>query len=110
MGPVETVLDFYPAPANITKGERIAFSGKLYRTNTSKGIPDAKIRIWEKDSSILGNDYLAFGKTMEDGSFTILWKARPLSWRKATGNIFAAFSGNEKAKPSKSPTQTITVK
>jgi uncharacterized protein len=109
LGPVDTVLDFYPAPANIAKGEKTVFSGKLYRTNTNKGISDAKIRIWEKDRSILGNDYLAFGKTTEDGSFTIFWKARPLAWRKNTGNIFAEFNGNEKAKPSKSAIQTITI-
>jgi len=109
LGPVDTVLELYAAPANISKGNRIAFKGRLYKTNTNRGIPEAKIRIWEKDRSILGNDYLAFGKTAEDGSFSIEWKARPLAWRKNTGNIFAEFNGNEKAKPSKSAVQTITI-
>jgi uncharacterized protein len=109
LGPFDTVLDLYAAPANIEKGNKIAFEGRLYKTNTNSGVPNAKIRIWERDSSILGNDYLAFGKTAEDGSFSIDWKARPLAWRKNTGNIFAEFNGNEKAKPSKSAVQTIII-
>lgn len=110
IGQVDTVLDFYSAPVNIAKGDKITFAGRLYRTNTNKGISGAKIRIWEKDTSLLGNDYLAFGKTADDGTFSIPWKARALSWRKNTGNIFAEFNGNEKAKPSKSTTQIITIK
>jgi uncharacterized protein len=109
LGPVDTLLELYAAPVNIAKGSKIAFKGRLCKTNTNKGVPEAKIRIWEKDRSILGNDYLAFGKTAEDGSFNIDWKARPLAWRKNTGNIFAEFNGNEKAKPSKSAVQTITI-
>jgi uncharacterized protein YegP (UPF0339 family) len=109
LGPVDTVLELYAAPANIAKGDKVAFKGRLFRTNTNRGIPGAKICIWERDRSILGNDYLAFGKTAEDGSFSIDWKARPLAWRKNTGNIFAEFNGNEKAKPSKSAVQTITI-
>ncbi len=109
LGLVDTVLELYAAQTNIAKGNRTAFKGRLYRTNTNRGIPDAKIRIWEYDRSILGNDYLAFGKTTEDGYFSIDWKARPLAWRKTTGNIFAEFDGNEKAKPSKSSVQTITI-
>lgn len=109
VGPVDTILDLLPAPANISKGDKIAFAGRLYTTNTNKGISGAKIRIWEKDTSLLGNDYLAFGKTADDGYFTIHWKARPLSWRKTTGNIFAEFTGNEKAKSCKSITQAIHI-
>jgi len=109
LGPVDTVLELYAPPTNTAKGNKIAFKGRLYRTNTNRGIPNAKIRIWEYDRSILGNDYLAFGKTAEDGSFSIEWKTRPLAWRKNTGNIFAEFNGNEKAKPSKSAIQTINI-
>jgi uncharacterized protein len=109
-GPVETVIELYPVSSNIPKGDKIALQGKLLRIGTKQGISGAKIHIFERDRSILGDDYLAFGNTTADGSFNIYWKARPLSWRKDTGDIYAIFRGNEKAKPSKSPIQTIAIK
>ena len=109
-GPADTELELYSVSGNIAKGDKIALQGRLQRIDTKQGISGAKIRILERDKSILGDDYLAFGNTAEDGSFDIKWKARPLSWRKNTGDIYAIFGGNEKAKPSRSTTQTITVK
>lgn len=107
---VETTLELYPAPQNINKGDKVPFQGRLFKRSSGKGISDAKIRIYELDKSILGNDYIAYGTTGEDGSFSIPWKARSLTWRKNTGNIYARFSGNEKAKPSQSTVQEITIK
>ncbi len=107
--PIETKLDLYALPKNINKGNITSLKGKLYSRKTARGISGAKIKIYERDASILGDDYLAFGKTNEDGFFDINWKARPLSWRKTTGNIYAKFDGNEKAKPARSDTQTISI-
>ena len=107
--PWESKLELYPVSQNLNKGAHVTFRGKLSSASSGRGVPDAKIRIFESDKSILGDDYLAFGKTMNDGVFTIVWKARSLSWRKNSGNIYATFAGNEKAKPAKSEVQTITI-
>ena len=110
IGPVETTLELFSASENIFKDDKVTFQGRLFNSRTGKGIPNARIRIHERDKSILGDDYLAFGNTGQDGSFSILWKARPLAWRKNTGNIYAKFSGNEKGKSSQSTIQEITIK
>jgi uncharacterized protein len=107
--PVETKLELFAVPQNINKGAHVTLRGKLSSGNSGKGISEAKIRIYEHDRSILGDDYLAYGVTGEDGVFTIVWKGRSLSWRRNTGNIYAVFTGNERAKPSKSESQTIRV-
>jgi uncharacterized protein len=108
-GPAETVLELL-TPPSANKGERFFFEGRLFRSDSGTGIPDARIDIWEQDRSLLGDDYLAYGKTATDGSFSIPWKARSLTWRKNTANIYAIFRGNDKAKPTKSTTQTIAIK
>ncbi len=108
--PLETLLELYPALGNIPKGTTTFFKGRLVGGQSKRGIGGAKIRIYERDKSLLGDDYLAFGNTMEDGSFNIPWKVRQLTWRKETGNIYAMFAGNEKAKPCTSAVQTIVVK
>ena len=109
VGPAETILELHN-PSVVSKGEAVNFNGRLYRSDTGRGIPGAKIRIYERDKSLLGDDYLAFGDTAEDGSFNINWKARSLAWRKNSGNIYAKFKGSEKAKSSKSTVNAITIK
>ena len=109
-GPIETTLELFAASKDIAKDDKVTFQGRLFNSRTGTGIPNARIRIHERDKSILGDDYLAFGNTGQDGSFSIPWKARPLAWRKNTGNIYAKFSGNEKAKSSQSTIQEITIK
>lgn len=107
-GPAQTVLELQ----NLTtanKGDIVSFQGKLFRSDSGKGIPDAKIDIYEHDRSLLGDDYLAYGKTAEDGSFSVIWTARSLAWFDNTGKIYARFKGNEQANPSKSAIQTITI-
>lgn len=110
LGSGETKLELYSPPENIAKGDKIALKGRLFWSNTGKGVPGAKIRIYERDRSIFGKDYLAYGSTGEDGSFSLDWKARPLSWRKTTGDIYAEFGGNERANPSKSSIHTIKIR
>lgn len=106
--PAVTVLDLQDL-SMANKGELVYFKGRLYRSDTGQGIPEAKIDIWEYDRSLLGDDYLAYGKTAQDGSFNIEWKARSLAWFENTGKIYAHFKGNEQAHPSKSTIQTITI-
>jgi len=110
VGSGETKLELYSPPENLAKGDRIALKGRLFWSNTGRGVPGAKIRIYERDRSIFGKDYLAYGLTGDDGSFSIDWKARPLSWRKTTGDIYAEFGGNERANPSKSTIHTIKIR
>ena len=107
VGPVETALELFTVPADIAKGTHITFKGRLYGGKSGRGIPGAKIHIFERDKSILGDDYLAYGTTGDDGLFNIDWHARSLTWRKSTGDIYAKFNGNEKAKPAKSAVQTV---
>jgi len=109
-GPVETKLELYNPPENITKGDVVALQGRLFASDTGKGIAGAKIHIYKRGTSIFGDDYLAYGTTREDGSFSIDWKVRSLGWRKNTGNIYARFEGNEEAKPSKSNVQSLIIK
>jgi uncharacterized protein YegP (UPF0339 family) len=107
--PTETKLEFYTVPENINKGNYVTLKGKLSESDSGRGISGAKIRIHERDTSILGDAYLAHGVTGEDGSFNIVWKAKRLTWRKNTGNIYATFLGNEIAKPSKSSIQPVII-
>ncbi len=107
-GPAETALELRALlPAQ--KGERFTFEGRLFRSDTGAGIAGARIDVWERDQSLLGDDYLAYGKTANDGSFSILWKARSLTWRKKTANVYAAFKGNNEAKRARSKIQPIVV-
>ena len=108
-GPVQTVLDLQSLPM-ANKGEMVSFKGKLFRSDNGKGIPRAKIDVYERDRSLLGDDYLAYGNTAEDGTFSIDWKSRSLAWWDDTGQIYARFKGNEKVKPAKSTIQPITIK
>lgn len=107
--PIETKLELYAVPEKMKKGESAVLKGKLSEINSGKGISGAKIRIHERDTSILGDAYLAHGITGEDGSFSIGWKVKRLTWRKNTGNIYAIFYGNETLKPSKSSIQPVII-
>ncbi len=107
--PTETKLELYTVTENISKGNNVNLKGKLSESDSGKGVSEAKIRIHERDTSILGDAYLAQGVTAEDGSFSIVWKAKPLTWRKNTGNIYAIFYGNETGKPSKSSIQPVII-
>jgi hypothetical protein len=108
-GMVETKLELY-VPERAAKGDTVTFQGKLTRNDTGKGIPCAKIDIFEQDRSFLSDDYLAYGDTNEDGTFSIDWKARQLDFWDDTGEIYARFKGNENANPSKTSIKKIIIK
>ncbi len=107
-GPVETKLELFAAPSNITKKNSVSFQGMLSAIDSGRGISGAEIRIYER-KSIFGDDWLAFGRTNQDGAFNISWKARSITWGKNSGNIYAKFLGNETAKSSKSVIQPVKV-
>jgi hypothetical protein len=106
--PTETKLELYTINENINEGNNVILKGKLSESDSGKGISGAKIRII-KCRSILGDAYLIDGVTGEDGSFSILWKAKRLTWRKNTGNIYATFYGNEIGTPSKSSIRPVII-
>ena len=95
--------------SSVMRHDVVDFQGKLIKNCSGEGISNVKIEIWEKDRSLLGDDFLAFGNTAEDGSFNIKWKARPLAWFDNTGKIYARFRGNKEVAPSVSEIQTITI-
>lgn len=107
--PTETTLELYPSPEKMNVGEFVILKGKLSEGDSGKGISNAKIIIYEHDTSVLGYAYLARGVTGEDGSFNIAWKAKHLTWRKNTGRIYAEFFGNERVKPSRSSIQSVII-
>lgn len=109
-GIAETKLELYDPPECAAKGDIVKFQGKLTRSDTGKGIPCVKIDIFEHDRSFLGDDYLAYGDTDENGSFSIEWKARQLDFWDDIGEVYARFKGNENAKPSKTGLKNIMIK
>ncbi len=106
---VETSLVLSPLPGCLVKGEKVLFNGRLIENSTGQGLQGAKIRIYEEDKSPFGDDYLAFGTTIEDGSFSIEWKVRSLGWMKKTGSVYATFRGSEKFQDAKSGLQPINI-
>lgn len=109
-GVAETTLELYDLPASAAKGEMVSFKGKLVRSDTGVGIPNARVDINERDRSFFNDELLAHAHTMDDGSFIVDWKARHLDWWDDTGEIYAHFRGNENAKPSKTRISKIRIK
>ena len=110
VGVAETMLELYDLPMSAAKGEIVSFKGKLVRSDTGQGIPDARVDINERDRSFLNDELLAHAHTMDDGSFSVDWKARGLDWWDDTGEIYAHFRGNENARPAKTGIHKIIIK
>lgn len=110
VGQVETKLELDKLPEGAAKGEIVYFQGRLSRSDTGAGIPNARIQIREHDRSFLLDEILARCYTKEDGSFRIGWEARPADWWDYTGEFYAQFNGNETGKSSRSSIQKMVVK
>jgi hypothetical protein len=110
VGTAETKLELYNLPASAAKGEIVSFQGKLVRSDTGAGVPDARVDINERDRSFFNDELLAHAHTTNDGSFSADWKARGLDWWDDTGEIYAHFRGNENARPAKTGIHKIIVK
>ena len=106
--PVVTGLELQNVE-RVKDGEVVVFQGRLFSRDSGKGVAGGKIGIYERDRSLLGDDYLAYGSTGEDGFFRIEWRARPLTWFEKSGTVYAVFKGNERANPSKSALTAITI-
>ncbi|MCW4005813.1 MAG: YegP family protein [Candidatus Bathyarchaeota archaeon] len=107
-GPVPTTIELQSL-STYKKDDPVFFKGRLVRSDSGEGIPKAKIDIYERDRSLLGDDFLAYGYTSEDGTFKVDWRARSLTWFENTGQVYAYFKGTEDAKPSKSTIQKIII-
>jgi len=110
VGTAETKLELYDLPARAAKGEIVSFQGKLIRSDTGEGVPDARVDINERDRSFFNDELLAHAHTIDDGSFNVDWKARHLDWWDDTGEIYAHFRGNENARPAKTGIHKIIIK
>jgi hypothetical protein len=110
VGMVETKLELFNVPTTATKGDIIAFKGKLTRSDTGKGIPYAVVEINERDRSFFNDEWLADAGTREDGSFSIDWKVRRTDWWDNTAEIYARFYKHITAKPSKTAIYKIVIK
>lgn len=107
-GIFETKLELSSTLQNATKDETVSLQGRLVRNDTGKGVQGARIDILS-ERSFFEDKWLAYGNTKEDGSFNIDWKARRISWWGNAAKIYARFSGNEKAKPSKTNIHEIII-
>ena len=54
------------------KGSRVSFRGMLSAAGSGRGVCGVKIKIFEQDGSIFGDDCLAFGRTGVGGSFILV--------------------------------------
>ncbi|MGD9131124.1 MAG: YegP family protein [Candidatus Bathyarchaeota archaeon] len=108
-GAVDTTLKMSCPPTSVDLNSIVTFEGKLMTSDASKGVGDAKIDIYERDRSFMGNDVLVSGMTNKDGDFSIDWKAKQQDWWDDSVEVFARFGGNEKYNPSQTDTYRIRV-
>jgi len=109
VGMVETKLELFKLPEKAAKDEIVHFQGKLSRSDTGEGIPNARIQIREHDRSFLLDEILERCYTHEDGSFSIGGKARSSDWWDNTNEFYAQFDGDKNAKKSRSNVQKMVV-
>ena len=108
-GAVDTTLKMSCPPTSVDLNSIVTFEGNLMTSDTGKGIGDAKIDIYERDRSFMGNDVLVSGMTNKDGNFSIDWKAKQQDWWDDSVEVYAQFEGNEKYNPSQTDTYRIRV-
>ncbi len=108
-GAVDTTLNMSCPPTSVDLNSIVTFVGKLMTSDTGKGVGDAKIDIYERDRSFMGNDVLVSGMTNKDGNFSIDWKAKQQDWWDDSVEVFARFEGDEKYNPSQTDTYRIRV-
>ena len=108
-GAVNTTLKMACPPTSVDLNSILTFEGHLMTSDTSKGIGNAKINIYERDRSFMGNDVLVSGMTNKDGDFSIDWKAKQQDWWDDSVEVFAHFEGDEKYNPSQTDTYRIRV-
>ena len=105
----ESSLELFEPVSGVDTGSIVTFQGKLIECGTGKGIDNAEIEIYESDRSFMKDDYMASGKTGEDGSFSIDWEAKPMDWWDNTVEVYARFKGTKNIQPSKTKKFIINV-
>ena len=108
-GVVDTTLKMSCPPTSVDLNSIVTFEGNLMTSDTGKGVGDAKIDVYERDRSFMGNDVLVSGMTDKDGNFSIDWKAKQQDWWDDSVEVFARFGGNEKYNPAQTDTHRIRV-
>ena len=108
-GAGDTTLKMSCPPTSVDLNSIVTFEGNLVTSDTGKGVGDAKIDIYERDRSFMGNDVLVSGMTDKDGNFSIDWKAKQQDWWDDSVEVFARFKGNEKYSPAQTDTYRIRV-
>jgi len=103
----ETTLILDNPPSEVQKGSTVSFTGKLVSGN--KGIAGAWISMYDSDRSFMEDDYMGHGETLEDGTFSINWKAKEMDWWDDTVEVYVRFAGAGVFKPSKSEKHVIKV-
>jgi len=108
-GAVDTTLEMSCPPTSVDLNSIVTFVGKLMTSDAGKGVGGAKIDIYERDRSFMGDDVLVSGMTNRDGNFKIDWKAKQQDWWDDSVEVYAQFGGNEKYNPSQTDTYRIRV-
>ena len=85
----EIVLELDEPPSTVSAGSKITFTGKLLEGK--KGVSNEAIGLYESDRSFMMDDLLASGKTEDDGSFKIDWRAKKMDWWDDTVEVYARY-------------------
>jgi len=109
IGAVDTALKMSCPPTSVDLNSIVTFEGKLMTSDTSKGVGNAEIDIYERDRSFMSDDVLVSGMTNKDGNFNIDWKAKQQDWWDDSVEVYARFEGDEKHNPSQTDSYRIRV-
>ncbi len=105
--PQQTTITLNQPPAKVAKGTVVTLTGKLTAAGTGNPMPEKTIKIFDRD--MMKDDLLASGKTQEDGTFAINWKAKKTDRLDNTAEIYARFEGDDNGKTSESQQYVVTI-
>ena len=108
-GAGDTALEMSCPPTSVDLNSIVTFEGNLMTSDTSKGVGNAEIDIYERDRSFMSDDVLVSGMTNKDGKFSIDWKAKQQDWWDDSVEVYARFEGDEKHSPSQTDSYKIRV-
>lgn len=108
-GAGDTTLKMSCPPTSVDLNSIVTFEGKLMTSDAGKGVGDAKIDIYERDRSFMGDDVLVSGMANKDGNFSIDWKAKQQNWWDDSVEVYARFGGDKKHNPSQTDTYRTRV-
>ena len=105
----EIVLVLDKPPASVSARSKVTFTGKLMEGK--KGISSEIVDIYESDRSFMTDDFMASGKTENDGSFRIEWTAKKMDWWDDTVEVYARYreKGSRRLIPIHSQKFVVTI-